>query len=120
LALKENLKIRLYVTNGAAVVQISERQFDPKKPFKDIAAEMINNQKENVKDLVIWRNDIGSASALLETKSTLNNIKMRTVSKAFYVGNGKVYSVAFISADESFNFFKSIVDHVIYSAKVWR
>ncbi|MEK7211106.1 MAG: hypothetical protein AAB731_00565 [Patescibacteria group bacterium] len=120
LTAKENLKILIYATNGAAVVQISERTFDPKKSFKDIIEGMIKNQRESVKNLIIWRNDIGASSALLETKSILNGIKMHTISKAFYVGNGKVYSVAFISADESYNFFKPIAEHIIYSAKVWR
>ena len=63
---------------------------------------------------------IGGASALLETTSDWNGIKMHTVSKAFDVGGGKIYSVAFITADNNWKMFKDIADHVIYSAKVWR
>jgi len=120
LAARENLKILLYVTNGAAVVQISERIFPPKSSFKDNVAFMIKNQRESVKDLLIWRYEVGGATSLLESTSDLNGVKMHTLSKAFDVGRGKIYSVAFITADNNYKMFKEIADHVIYSAKVWR
>jgi len=116
----ENLKIHIYATNGAAVVQISERVFDQKKSFGKVIEEMVKSQRETVKDLLIWRNQIGSTSALLEATSVWNGIKMHTVSKAFDVGGGKIYSVAFITADNNWKLFKDIADRVIYSAKVWR
>lgn len=120
LAARENLKILLYVTNGAVVVQISERSFDPKISFKDNVAFMVKNQRESVKDLLVWRYEVGSATSLLESTSNLNGVKMHTLSKAFDVGQGKIYSVAFITADSNYKMFQEIADHVIYSAKVWR
>jgi hypothetical protein len=120
LAAKENIKILLYATNGAAVVQISERTFDPKSAFKDNIESMLKNQKELVKDLLIWRYQPGATTSLIEATSMLNGVKMHTVSKAFDMKNGKIYSIAFITADNNFKMFKDIAERVIYSAKVWR
>lgn len=120
LAAKENIKILLYVTNGAAVVQISERTLDPKSAFKDNIESMLKNQKELVKDLLIWRYQPGATTSLIEATSMLDGIKMHTVSKAFDMKNGKIYSIAFITADNNFKMFKDIAERVIYSAKVWR
>ena len=120
LATKENLKILLYVTNGAAVVQISGRAFDPKSAFKDNIAAMVKNQKDSVKDLLIWRLQTGNNTSLLEATSMLDGIKMHTISKAFDMGNGKIYSIAFITADNNFKALKGIAERFIYSAKVWK
>lgn len=120
LVAKEKLKILLYVTNGVAVVQISERTFDPKSAFKDNIASMVKNQRDSVKDLLIWRLQTGNSTSLLEATSMLNGIKMHTISKAFDLGNGKIYSIAFITADNNFKALKGIAERVIYSAKVWK